>query len=182
MHCKRASTKSSPAGGARKRRRENDATQRHAWRTKAAVTRRVPPWVFALRQRREAVPLALRVPSNLLFCGDRWLRLDACRFSPCPSFALRSQLFQLFFGQVLNSDIDVEGLADADQLVKLDLYRGPVPVLGVLNEKNHQEGNNGRAGIDDELPSVGVAEVGASESPDHDECDGRNEGAGMPGG
>lgn len=44
----------------------------------------------------------------------------------------------------------------ADQFVKLDVDDVVVPVLGVLNQENHQEGNDGRRRVDDELPGIVV--------------------------
>jgi hypothetical protein len=38
-----------------------------------------------------------------------------------------------------------------DQLVQLDLYGCPVAVLGVLDQEDHEEGQDRRAGVDDEL-------------------------------
>jgi len=35
-----------------------------------------------------------------------------------------------------------------DQLVQLELHRGAVPVLGVLNEEYHQESDAGRGGVE----------------------------------
>ena len=40
--------------------------------------------------------------------------------------------------------------------VEFHLDRGAVAVLRVLDQENHQEGDDGRAGVDDELPGVGV--------------------------
>src|SRR5436305_12485810 len=41
-----------------------------------------------------------------------------------------------------------------------------VPILGVLNQKYHKESDNGRGGVDDQLPRVGEMKSGASEEPD----------------
>ena len=49
----------------------------------------------------------------------------------------------------------------------------------VLNKKHHQEGNDGRAGIDDELPGVGIAEDRPGRGPHHNDCHGDDEDAGM---
>jgi hypothetical protein len=45
----------------------------------------------------------------------------------------------------------------SNQFVKFDLNSFCVTILGVLNQKNHQEGDDGRSGIDNKLP--GIAEV-----------------------
>jgi hypothetical protein len=41
-----------------------------------------------------------------------------------------------------------------------------VAVLRILNQEYHQEGDNGRGGVDDQLPGVGKMKSGASEEPD----------------
>jgi hypothetical protein len=40
-----------------------------------------------------------------------------------------------------------------------------IPVLSGLNREDHQERDNGRAGIDDELPGVTESEPGAADRP-----------------
>src|SRR3569833_4674659 len=57
---------------------------------------------------------------------------------------------------MLDSDEGIVRLADADQLVELDLDRGTVAVLRVLDEKDHQEGHDRRAGVDHQLPGIGI--------------------------
>jgi hypothetical protein len=34
------------------------------------------------------------------------------------------------------------------------MHRFGVPILGVLNQEYHEEGDNGRGGVDDQLPRV----------------------------
>ena len=46
----------------------------------------------------------------------------------------------------------------ADQLVELEMDRLRVAVLGALDEKDHEECEDRRAGIDDELSRVGIGE------------------------
>jgi hypothetical protein len=52
------------------------------------------------------------------------------------------------------------------------LNRLGIAVLRILNEKDHQESNNCRPGIDNELPRIRIMEHGAGESP-NDEDDNR---------
>eukprot|EP01037_Dinobryon_pediforme_P014981 gene14980-15119_t len=67
-------------------------------------------------------------------------------------------------------------LVGADELVELELDHPRVPVLRVLQQEHHQEGDDGGAGVDDELPGVGILEIGAADPPqDHDGA-GRGEG------
>jgi hypothetical protein len=54
---------------------------------------------------------------------------------------------------------------------------GPgVAILSVLNQKYHQECDDGRAGIDDELPSVGIMKKWTCRNPHNDDCDRRQKG------
>ncbi len=64
----------------------------------------------------------------------------------------------------------------ADELIELEIDGAGVAVLGVLDEEDHQEGDDGGAGVDDELPGVGVVEDGAGERPGDDDQAGRDKG------
>src|SRR5262245_53654031 len=55
------------------------------------------------------------------------------------------------------------------QLVEFEAHNASLAVLGVLDQKHHQEGNDRCPGVDDELPGIGVVEVGPGQSPDHDD-------------
>lgn len=60
-------------------------------------------------------------------------------------------------------------LSRMDQLIELELKRKRVAILCGLNEKHHQKRDDGRPGIDDELPCVAKAEVRTGDGPDdHD--------------
>ena len=52
----------------------------------------------------------------------------------------------------------MRGFVRANEFVKLDMHCLSVPVLRVLNEKNHEEGNDGCSGVYDELPGIAEAE------------------------
>src|SRR5271155_2657537 len=50
---------------------------------------------------------------------------------------------------------------------------GPgIAVLGILDEENHEKRDNRCAGIDDQLPGIGVVEDGAGKAPDDYDPDG----------
>ena len=51
----------------------------------------------------------------------------------------------------------MRGFVRANEFVKLDMHCLRVAILRVLNKKNHQEGDDGRPRIYDELP--GIAEI-----------------------
>jgi hypothetical protein len=44
------------------------------------------------------------------------------------------------------------------QLIELQVERDAVFVCALLDEEGHQEGNDGRAGVNDKLPAFGVVE------------------------
>src|SRR5690606_2127652 len=69
----------------------------------------------------------------------------------------------------------VRTLGGPDQFIELDLDRLRVPVLGVLDEKHDQESDDGRTGVDHQLPGVTESKKGACHQPDNDEHDGQRE-------
>jgi len=72
---------------------------------------------------------------------------------------------------MLDADVYVFRGTCTDQFVELDLDGRTIAVLRILNQKDHQEGNDGRSGVDHELPSVGVAKQRAGKRPDKDDAD-----------
>jgi hypothetical protein len=89
-----------------------------------------------------------------------------------------AELGDLLFGQVLDADEGVFAVPGADQFVELGLDGGAVTVLRVLDEEDHQEGDDGRSRIDDELPGVGEAEDWPAHGPDDDDGAARKESDG----
>ena len=65
------------------------------------------------------------------------------------------------------------GIRAADELVQLQLDCPAVFVLAVLNEKHREEGEHGRRGVYDQLPSVGVVKDRPRDRPQQ-ACGGRN--------
>src|SRR6185369_1101453 len=87
---------------------------------------------------------------------------------------------QLARRQVLDADELVARMADgADQLVELGLDRRSVAVLRVLDEEDHQERDDGRAGVDDQLPGVRIVEQRPGHEPDDDDQEGEDERQGL---
>jgi len=65
------------------------------------------------------------------------------------------EIRQLFFRPVLQVDEPVtSALQRGNEFVQLQLNRLGFFVLGPLNEEDHQERDDGRTGIDDQLPRV----------------------------
>src|SRR5207248_8539298 len=60
-----------------------------------------------------------------------------------------------------------------NNFVKFQMERLGVAVLRVLDEKDHEKSDDGRSGIDDELPGIREMERGAGGAPDDDDQDGR---------
>ena len=69
---------------------------------------------------------------------------------------------------MFDADKHVLRRAGTDQFVKLGLNGGAVPILGILDQKHHEEGHNGRACVHDELPGVGKPEERSAQSPSQD--------------
>jgi hypothetical protein len=66
-----------------------------------------------------------------------------------------------------------------NQLVELDLNRPRVPVLGVLNQEDHEERHDRRGGVDHQLPGIGEPEQRADGEPHHDQEHGHAEAGSM---
>jgi hypothetical protein len=86
----------------------------------------------------------------------------------------RSILFvqgvEFFFGEIFRINEAVAGsLKRRDQLVELDVQGEGLLVLRALDQEDHQERQDGRAGVNHELPGVGKVEDWANNPPDqHD--------------
>ena len=84
---------------------------------------------------------------------------------------------EFFVGEMFDVDhLILRGGDGVDELVQLEIDGAGVPVLGVLNEEHHEKGDDGGAGVDDELPGVGVVIDGAGDRPGKDDSDGGGEG------
>ena len=89
---------------------------------------------------------------------------------------LFSQLFELLFyflqffvGEIFQIHQFVSRLLQgANDFVELQMHRFGVAVLGVLNQKHHQEGNDGSSSVDDQLPGIGKMKCWTGEKPDQD--------------
>ena len=56
-----------------------------------------------------------------------------------------------------------------DEFIELEMDCQRILVLGALDEEDHEESDNGRAGVDDELPGVGKMEKRSGDEPDQDD-------------
>src|SRR5262249_49241367 len=66
--------------------------------------------------------------------------------------------------------------ARMQQLIELDVNGLRLAILGVLDQEDHQEGDNRCAGIDDKLPYLGIAEERPRSGPDENRDDGQQKG------
>ena len=95
------------------------------------------------------------------------------------------EFLQLFIREVLEVDEFIARVFNrANEFVQFQMNCLGVSILGVLNQKYHQEGDNGRSGVYDQLPRVGKVKNGASNQPDDNDqqscskCPGAAEQAG----
>src|SRR4029453_2394316 len=112
------------------------------------------------------------------------VRLGNIRFFACQPCECREVLLQgeeLLLRESLNIDEAVAGaLESRDKLVQLQMDRQRVLVLRTLDEKHHQERDNGCSRIDHELPCVGETESGPKRGPYDDGTDGAGERVSAP--
>ena len=94
--------------------------------------------------------------------------LSGSLFSGCV-FHFFPDPLHFFLGSLLQRNQLVVSLAGGtDQLVEFHLKGGAFAVLGVLDEKHHQEGHNGGARVYDQLPCVRVLKEWAGNRPRRD--------------
>src|SRR5690606_16108883 len=87
-----------------------------------------------------------------------------------------------FFRQFFDVDQAVAGRFGAgDELVELQLDGFGILVLRLLDDKHHQESDDGGAGIDDQLPGVGKREQRAAYGPKQDDEESDDESPGAAG-
>ena len=96
------------------------------------------------------------------------------------SRARASKLFfkplQLFVGKILEVDEFIARVFDRpDELVQFQMNCFGVPVLRILNQEYHQERDNGRAGINNELPGVRKMKRWSGRGPNYDDENGYRE-------
>src|SRR5260370_6237142 len=85
------------------------------------------------------------------------------------SFKLALQFFEVFVGKLFKIDQFVSGVFKrANDFIQFQMNGLGVPVLRVLNQKDHQERDDCRGGIDDQLPGVGKMEHRSGQEPDYD--------------
>ena len=96
------------------------------------------------------------------------------------SFDLLMRLLELLVSGLFDvGDVIVGVFHRQNELRQFDLESLCVVVLRVLNKKDHEEGYNRCAGIDDELPGVAVVKDRATYAPHQDHRDRRQKSSGL---
>src|SRR5260370_38059136 len=94
-------------------------------------------------------------------------------------FELLFYFSQLFVGKIFQIDQLISRLLQrANDLIEFQVHRFGVAVLGVLDQEHHQERNDGRSRIDDQLPGIGKMKCWTGEKPDQDHEHGSSKGPG----
>lgn len=70
-------------------------------------------------------------------------------------------IFSFNSGDLISRVIDGE-----DEFIEFEFDYAGLMVLGYLEPEDHKESNDGRCGIDDELPGIGPMKEGSSSDPD----------------
>ena len=85
---------------------------------------------------------------------------------------LSTERSELFLRALLELDeAGARALHGAQQLIELQIDGFAIAVLGVLDDEDHEERDDRRSGVDDELPRVGVAVAGPERRPRDDDQD-----------
>ena len=103
-----------------------------------------------------------RAHANLMFLvlvrlyWRRFFYRDARHSTSTPKLIeLVLHLIEILVAAVFKIDEFIACRFDAaDQFVELEMDRPRVPILGVLNKEHHEERNNGRSGVDHQLPHI----------------------------
>jgi len=90
------------------------------------------------------------------------------------------ELFQVFVRKLFKIHKFISRAFDgAKELIQFEVDRFGVAVLRILDQKHHEEGHDGRGGIDDQLPGIGKMKRWAGQNPhkDDEHSSGKSPGA-----
>jgi len=91
-----------------------------------------------------------------------------------------SDLVQFLLVHFLKIEHHVSGSASrTNDLIQFYLQSFRVPVLGVLNKKNHEERNDGCTGVDHQLPGIAIPKEWSCQCPSDNYCAREKEGPRM---
>src|SRR5262245_3896864 len=123
-----------------------------------------PGAVAAVAGRVRCVPVGTRCrPRSALARGD----LGAGVFGPGSDFLEVGDLFtELFVAKVFgDGDAVARTLGSNEKLIELGVNRLAVAVLGVLDEEDHEECDDGGGSVDYELPGIGEVKDRSADTP-----------------
>ncbi len=81
-------------------------------------------------------------------------------------FELFLEFFQIFVRQIFKIDKFVSRVFEgADNLIEFKMHCFGIAVLRVLNQKHHEEGNDRRRSVNNELPGIGKMKRWSGEEP-----------------
>ncbi len=94
-------------------------------------------------------------------------RLSSVALGVCSElFELLFKFLQFFVGEIFQIDQFISRLRQrTNDFIEFQMHRFRVAILGVLNEKHHQESDNGRPSIDDQLPGIGKMKRRTGQNP-----------------
>jgi len=94
----------------------------------------------------------------------------------CEIFIARAKPFEICFFEAFEVKQRIVRTAHgANQFVEFELDGVAIPILGILNQKYHQECDDRRAGIYDQLPGIAELEYRPCDAPDYDDRSGNDE-------
>lgn len=108
-------------------------------------------------------------------------RVLARLFGGGPALAPFADIFEFFVREVLDADKRILRRAYPDKFIQLDLDGRAVPILRILDKKDHQERDDRGPRIDDKLPRIGVTEDRSRYSPHDNHQGGRQKRRRPPG-
>ena len=92
-------------------------------------------------------------------------------------FEVLADVFEVVVGEMFDLNHFVAGVFKGmDDFVELEVNCAGVAILGVLNQEDDEESDDGGGRVYDELPGVREMKVRAGDSPKNNEQDGGGEG------
>ena len=134
------------------------------------------------RQGCQSSPCLAPVPNLRLFDGVRVREIGLSLGQRDESLVVLMKRPHFFFGQILDIDEPAaRPFQRRHQFVEFQMYGLGVLVLRPLDQEHHEECNDGRSGVDHQLPGVGEPEERSGQRPDDDDADRACERPGAPG-
>jgi len=83
---------------------------------------------------------------------------------------------------MFDADEGIAGCAYADEFIQFNLNSSTVAILRILDEKDHQKSNDGRARVNDQLPCIGKPKQWTGDGPNDDDAGCQDESGGTASG